>query len=83
LIKKSEHESGGGTLQESGGSRSGVPFTMYFSTEQAEALATLSRALRVSKSTLVRYALERLLEQVANGQLVVPFGVKDQADTAL
>jgi Arc/MetJ-type ribon-helix-helix transcriptional regulator len=48
---------------------------MYFSSEQAEALAAVSRARRVSKSTVIRYAVERLLEQLKNGQVSPPFGV--------
>jgi hypothetical protein len=55
--------------------RKGVPFTMYFSPEQADALAAISRDRRVSKSTVVRFAVERLLEQLKNGQLELPFGV--------
>lgn len=55
--------------------RKGVPFTMYFSPEQAEALAAISRNRRVSKSTVVRFAVERLLEQIQSGQLKLPFGV--------
>jgi hypothetical protein len=55
--------------------RKGVPFTMYFSTEQAKALATISRDRRVSKSTLVRFAVERLIQQLESGQLELPFGV--------
>jgi len=77
LINKPEQDISNNSLRESGASRSGVSFTMYFSTEQALALAALSRDRRVSKSTLVRYAVERLLEQLASGQLVLPFGVKD------
>jgi hypothetical protein len=56
--------------------RRGVPFTMYFSPEQAEALATACRNRRVSKATLVRYAVERLLEQIESGQLELPLGVE-------
>jgi len=48
---------------------------MYFSPEQAEALATISRERRVSKSVIVRFALERLIEQLENGQLKSPFGM--------
>jgi hypothetical protein len=55
--------------------RKGVPFTMYFSSEQAEALAAISRARRVSKSTVIRFAVERLIEQINNGQLDLPLGV--------
>ena len=55
--------------------RKGVPFTMYFSPEQAEALAVVSRDRRVSKSTVVRFAVERLLQQIKSGQLELPFGM--------
>ncbi len=55
--------------------RKGVPFTMYFTSEQAQALAAISRDRRVSKSTVVRYAVERLLEQLKDGQFDLPFGV--------
>ncbi len=55
--------------------RKGVPFTMYFSIEQAQALARICRDRRVSKSTVVRFAVERLLEQIEKGQLELPFGV--------
>jgi len=55
--------------------RRGVPFTIYFSVEQAQALAALSSERRVSKSTILRFALERLFEQIKSGQLKFPFGV--------
>jgi predicted DNA-binding protein len=64
-------------LQEDGANRTGVPFTTYFSREQAQALTTMSRHRRISKSTLVRYAVEKLLEQLENGQFDLPFGLKD------
>jgi predicted DNA-binding protein len=67
----------GPALHENGANRTGVPFTMYFSAEQAQALTTVSRHRRVSKSTLVRYAVERLLEQLESGHLDLPFGFKD------
>lgn len=54
--------------------RTGVPFTMYFSPEQAEKLASLARDRRVSKATLIRYAVERLLEQLEEGQFELPLG---------
>ena len=71
----SQDEISENTVQEIGTTRKGVPFTMYFSTEQAEALAMVSRDRRVSKSTIIRFAVERLLEQLASGQLKLPFGV--------
>ena len=55
--------------------RRGVPFTIYFSVQQAQELAALSRERRVSKSTILRFALERLFEQIKSGQLKLPFGM--------
>lgn len=55
--------------------RKGVPFTIYFSAEQAQALAAISRERRVSKSTILRFALERLLDQLKTGELKFPFGM--------
>jgi predicted DNA-binding protein len=55
--------------------RKGVPFTMYFSNEQSEQLAIISKDRRVSKATLIRYAVERLLDQLEDGQLELPLGL--------
>ena len=63
------------TKADSGALRKGVPFTMYFTDEQAQELAVISRERRVSKSVIVRFALERLLEQLKSGQLKLPFGM--------
>ncbi len=63
------------TKSESVSLRKGVPFTMYFSVEQAHDLNVISRERRVSKSVIVRFALERLLDQLKSGQLTLPFGV--------
>jgi len=59
----------------SGSLRKGVPFTMYFTVEQAQELNVISRERRVSKSVILRFALERLLEQLKSGQLKLPFGM--------
>jgi transposase len=58
-----------------GSQRKGVAFTMYFSVEQAQELSTISRERKVSKSVILRFALERLLEQIKSGQLKLPFGM--------
>jgi Arc/MetJ-type ribon-helix-helix transcriptional regulator len=50
---------------------------MYFSIEQANALAAVSRERRVSKSAIVRYAVEKLLKQLDDGHVELPLGVKD------
>jgi hypothetical protein len=55
--------------------RRGVPFTLYLSASQANALSTISDRRQVPKSTLVRYAVERLLSDLENGQLKLPIGI--------
>jgi|GraSoiStandDraft_24_1057298.scaffolds.fasta_scaffold1602642_1 hypothetical protein len=64
-----------GSKRVEGVSRQGTPFTVYFSHEQAEAIAALSRERRVSKATLVRYAVERLLGQIHKGHGKSPLGL--------
>jgi hypothetical protein len=64
-----------GSKRPDGVSRQGTPFTVYFSHEQAEAIAALSRERRVSKATLVRYAVERLLGQIQKGHGKSPLGL--------
>jgi hypothetical protein len=55
--------------------RSGVPFTLYLSDIQANALNDISGRRQVPKSTLIRYAVERLLADLENGQLKLPIGI--------
>jgi hypothetical protein len=55
--------------------RKGVPFTLYFTAEQTKALAEICRERRVSKATVVRFAVERLFEQIRTGQLDLPLGL--------
>jgi len=55
--------------------RRGVPFTLYLSDGQANALSVISERRQVPKSTLVRYAVERLLVDLENGQLKLPIGI--------
>jgi hypothetical protein len=72
LIAKQKHEA---SKLDPESIRKGVPFTIYLTVEQAEALASVSQQRRVSKSTVIRFALERLLDQIAKGQLQGPFGM--------
>ena len=55
--------------------RNGVPLTVYLSHELSDAVSAVSRDRRVDKATLVRTALERLLQQIADGQLNLPLGI--------
>jgi hypothetical protein len=55
--------------------RQGTPLTVYFTKEQANQLSFVSRERHVAKSTLVRFAVEQLLNQLTSGQLELPLGL--------
>jgi hypothetical protein len=57
------------------GKRTGKPLTIYFAPTLAAKLVSVSERRRVSKSAVVRYAVERLLDQLSNGQLELPLGL--------
>ena len=56
--------------------RTGKPLTVYFSGELAENLNRVSSTRHISKAALVRFAVERLLHQLQDGQLNLPLGVE-------
>lgn len=55
--------------------RTGVPFTLYLSDSLAIALSDISDRRQVPKSTLVRYAVERLIAELESEQLKLPIGI--------
>lgn len=55
--------------------RSGKPLTVYFSEDLSRALKSASTERRVHKSELVRFAVERLLNDLSSGQLELPLGL--------
>jgi hypothetical protein len=55
--------------------RSGIPYTVYLSDDMTAALNALSSQRKVDKSDLVRTAIQRLLDDIANGQLDLPLGI--------
>jgi hypothetical protein len=57
------------------GGRNGVPYTVYLSEDMTAALNALSSQRKVDKSDLVRTAIQRLLDDIANGQLDLPLGI--------
>jgi uncharacterized protein RhaS with RHS repeats len=57
------------------GGRRGVPYTVYLSQDMTAALNALSSQRKVDKSDLVRTAIQRLLDDIANGQLDLPLGI--------
>ena len=56
--------------------RKGTPFTLYLAPEQARQLEAVSRQRSVAKAAIVRFAVDRLLVQLGNGQLDLPFGIQ-------
>jgi|GEM_PF-1971243 hypothetical protein len=55
--------------------RKGKPLTVYFDKALAHRLHFVSQERRVAKANLVRFAVERLLNQLTTGQLELPFGL--------
>jgi hypothetical protein len=55
--------------------RSGRPHTIYFSPAQTRELRALAKQRHVTKTAIVKYAVDYLLERIKNGQLELPLGV--------
>jgi hypothetical protein len=58
-----------------GPKRSGIPLTVYFTEDQANRLDRVSGERHVAKATLVRFAVDRLMADLRNGQLELPLGL--------
>jgi hypothetical protein len=56
-------------------SRSGKPHTIYFTPEQTIALDSLAARRRITKTELVKFAVDQMLDRIINGQLQLPLGV--------
>lgn len=56
--------------------RQGKPQTIWFSNDQSQALDSLSRERRVTKTTLVKFAVDEMLKGLQSGQLKLPLGIK-------
>lgn len=56
--------------------RRGKPQTIWFSDDQSQALESLSLERRVSKTTLVKFAVDEMLKALQSGQLKLPLGIK-------
>jgi predicted DNA-binding protein len=65
------------TVGTAGKRRTGKPFTIYLAEDQFLRLNTVAKQRRVAKSALVRYALERLIEQMEDGQFELPLGLAE------
>jgi hypothetical protein len=55
--------------------RTGKPLVIYFPRQQANKLRSLSEQRRVPMANIVRFAVDRLLSDVNNGQLELPLGL--------
>jgi predicted DNA-binding protein len=56
--------------------RNGKPYTVYLSDDLSRALSEASEKRKVDKSAIVRVAIERLLNDLENGQLQLPLGIQ-------
>ena len=56
--------------------RRGEPLMVYFTREQATQLSAISRKRHVSKTVLVRFAVDQLFKELSNGQLELPLGLE-------
>lgn len=56
--------------------RQGKPQTIWFSNDQSQALDSLSRERRVTKTTLIKFAVDEMLKGLQSGQLKLPLGIK-------
>jgi hypothetical protein len=57
------------------GKRSGIPLTVYLAEPQAAQLNELCKIRRVTKATIIRFAVEQLIVQLNDGQLELPLGL--------
>jgi predicted DNA-binding protein len=55
--------------------RKGQPLLIYFSSEQAERLSTLSKERLVPKASVVRFAVDKLFRELEAQQLELPLGL--------
>ena len=55
--------------------RRGTPFTIYFDQQQTQGLNAVARERHVSKTTIVRLAVDQLLRQIQGEQLPSPLGI--------
>ena len=57
--------------------RSGIPLMVYFQPEQATRLKDLSEKRRIPRANIVRFAVERLLDDINGGQMDLPLGLNN------
>jgi hypothetical protein len=57
--------------------RSGVPLVVYLEERQASKLDEVSRERRITKTAIVKFAVDRLFLDMSNGQLDLPLGLEN------
>ena len=57
--------------------RRGTPFTIYFDQQQTRALNAVAKERHVSKTTIIRLAVDQMLRQIQGGQLQSPLGIQE------
>jgi hypothetical protein len=56
-------------------SRRGKPLIVYFTDEQAQALRSIAEDRHISKTAVIRFAVDQVLKKFQSGQLELPLGV--------
>lgn len=59
------------------GNRSGVPFVLYLDEHQSEKLAALARERRLTKTAIIKFAVDKLFLDIQGGQLNLPLGLEE------
>jgi len=63
--------------KKTGAGRSGKPLVIYFPKEQAVKVRRLSAERHIPMANIVRFAVDRLLSDLNNGQLELPLGLAE------
>lgn len=58
------------------GNRKGVPLVVYLDDRQNSKLVELKRERRLTKTAIVKFAIDKLFLDMQNGQLDLPLGME-------
>lgn len=58
------------------GNRSGVPFILYLDEQQAAKLDGLAHERRLTKTAIIKFAIDKLFLDIQGGQLDLPLGLE-------
>ena len=58
------------------GNRNGVPLVIYLDERQAAKLEELARERRLTKTAIIKFAMDKLFLDIQGGQLDLPLGLE-------